>query len=149
MSCNFVDQIPELLRRYPVEDHKDFPLPLDMVYFCQPEGCSSMGPKRTALREATSFTFTLTDKDSGSYPFSDNVRAIANCRCSATTIIWPQEEHVTGSALISTDLWRGRVSRLALGSRSRGKSTIPRSGGRAGERAWKEAQTPHFPGEMA
>ncbi|TGZ46160.1 Uncharacterized protein DBV15_05416 [Temnothorax longispinosus] len=59
-------QVPELLRRYPVEDHKDFPLPLDMVYFCQPEGCSSVGPKRTALREATSFTFTLTDKDSGS-----------------------------------------------------------------------------------
>lgn len=58
-----------MLRRYPVEDHKDFPLPLDMVYFCQPEGCSSVGPKRTALREATSFTFTLTDKDSGSYPF--------------------------------------------------------------------------------
>ncbi|XP_029171543.1 MAP kinase-activating death domain protein isoform X2 [Nylanderia fulva] len=58
-------QVPELLRRYPVEDHKDFPLPLDMVYFCQPEGCSNMGPKRTALREATSFTFTLTDKDSG------------------------------------------------------------------------------------
>ncbi|EGI67555.1 MAP kinase-activating death domain protein [Acromyrmex echinatior] len=57
-------QVPELLRRYPVEDHKDFPLPLDMVYFCQPEGCSSVGPKRTALREATSFTFTLTDKDS-------------------------------------------------------------------------------------
>ncbi|XP_012260383.2 MAP kinase-activating death domain protein isoform X8 [Athalia rosae] len=58
-------QVPELLRRYPVEDHKDFPLPLDMVYFCQPEGCSSVGPKRTVLREATSFTFTLTDKDSG------------------------------------------------------------------------------------
>ncbi|XP_076678087.1 rab3 GDP-GTP exchange factor isoform X4 [Andrena cerasifolii] len=58
-------QVPELLRRYPVEDHKDFPLPLDMVYFCQPEGCTSIGPKRTALREATSFTFTLTDKDSG------------------------------------------------------------------------------------
>ncbi|XP_066600178.1 MAP kinase-activating death domain protein [Prorops nasuta] len=58
-------QVPELLRRYPVEDHKDFPLPLDMVYFCQPEGCNSVGPKRTALREATSFTFTLTDKDSG------------------------------------------------------------------------------------
>ncbi|XP_031781606.1 MAP kinase-activating death domain protein isoform X3 [Nasonia vitripennis] len=58
-------QVPELLRRYPVEDHKDFPLPPDMVYFCQPEGCSSVGPKRTALRDSTSFTFTLTDKDSG------------------------------------------------------------------------------------
>ena len=59
-------QAPELLRRYPTEDHKDFPLPLDMVYFCQPEGCVSVGPRRTALREATSFVFTLTEKDSGS-----------------------------------------------------------------------------------
>ncbi|KAJ8911141.1 hypothetical protein NQ315_004431 [Exocentrus adspersus] len=58
-------QAPELLRRYPIQDHKDFPMPLDMVYFCQPEGCSSVGPRRTALREATSFVFTLTDKDSG------------------------------------------------------------------------------------
>ncbi|GJQ84730.1 hypothetical protein Trydic_g21135 [Trypoxylus dichotomus] len=58
-------QSPELLRRYPTQDHKDFPMPLDMVYFCQPEGCSSVGPKRTALREASSFVFMLTDKDSG------------------------------------------------------------------------------------
>ncbi|XP_055600915.1 MAP kinase-activating death domain protein isoform X2 [Uranotaenia lowii] len=60
-------QIPELLRRYPPTDHTDFPLPLDMVYFCQPEGCVSVGPRRTgsAVRDATSFVFTLTDKDSG------------------------------------------------------------------------------------
>ncbi|KAF5295593.1 hypothetical protein FQR65_LT10396 [Abscondita terminalis] len=58
-------EVPELLRRYPTQDHKDFPMPLDMVYFCQPEGCSSVGPRRTALREASSFVFTLTDKDSG------------------------------------------------------------------------------------
>ncbi|KAI4462781.1 hypothetical protein MML48_4g00015086 [Holotrichia oblita] len=58
-------EAPELLRRYPTQDHKDFPMPLDMVYFCQPEGCSSVGPKRTALREASSFVFMLTDKDSG------------------------------------------------------------------------------------
>jgi hypothetical protein len=60
-------QIPELLRRYPPTDHADFPLPLDMVYFCQPEGCVSVGPRRTgaAVRDATSFVFKLTDKDSG------------------------------------------------------------------------------------
>ncbi|XP_038111583.1 MAP kinase-activating death domain protein isoform X3 [Culex quinquefasciatus] len=60
-------QIPELLRRYPPTDHADFPLPLDMVYFCQPEGCVSVGPRRTgsAVRDATSFVFALTDKDSG------------------------------------------------------------------------------------
>ena len=60
-------QIPELLRRYPPSDHADFPLPLDMVYFCQPEGCTSVGPRRTgsAIRDMTSFVFALTDKDSG------------------------------------------------------------------------------------
>lgn len=42
-----------------------------MVYFCQPEGCVSVGPKRTgaAIRDATSFVFTLTDKDSGKTRF--------------------------------------------------------------------------------
>ena len=62
---NSVAQTPELLRRYPVEDHKDFPLPPDVVFFCQPEGCISVGPKRPSLRESTSFVFTLTEKDTG------------------------------------------------------------------------------------
>ena len=62
---NSVAQTPELLRRYPNEDHKDFPLPPDVVFFCQPEGCISVGPKRLTLRDCTSFVFTLTDKDSG------------------------------------------------------------------------------------
>lgn len=60
-------QLPELLRRYPPSDHADFPLPLDMVYFCQPEGCVSVGPRRTgpSVRDSSSFVFALTDKDSG------------------------------------------------------------------------------------
>ncbi|CAH2063184.1 unnamed protein product, partial [Iphiclides podalirius] len=62
-------QAPELLRRYPLTNHDDFPLPLDMVYFCQPEGCVSVGARRqiahVATRDTTSFVFTLTDKDSG------------------------------------------------------------------------------------
>ena len=62
---NAVAQTPEMLRRYPMEDHKDFPLPPDVVFFCQPEGCISVGPKRISLRESTSFVFTLTEKDSG------------------------------------------------------------------------------------
>ncbi|VEN60553.1 unnamed protein product [Callosobruchus maculatus] len=79
-------QSPELLRRYPIQDHKDFPMPLDMVYFCQPEGCSSVGPKRTALREASSFVFTLTDKDSGKTRYGICVnfyRPIEKCTVSA------------------------------------------------------------------
>ena len=62
---NTVAQTPELLRRYPIEDHSDFPLPPDVVFFCQPEGCISIGPKRMSLRESTSFVFTLTEKDTG------------------------------------------------------------------------------------
>lgn len=54
-----------------------------------------------------------------------------------------------GSALISIDLWKERVLQLAQGFHSKGKSTIPRSEERAGGRAWKEARTPHFLGEMA
>ncbi|KAJ8299524.1 hypothetical protein KUTeg_023584 [Tegillarca granosa] len=62
---NNVAQTPELLRRYPLEDHNDFPLAPDIVFFCQPEGCVSVGPKRMSLRETTSFVFSLTEKDSG------------------------------------------------------------------------------------
>lgn len=34
---------PELLRRYPSENHKDFQLPTDVTFFCQPEGCITIG----------------------------------------------------------------------------------------------------------
>nr|XP_034970734.1 MAP kinase-activating death domain protein isoform X47 [Zootoca vivipara] len=64
-SSDSVAQTPELLRRYPLEDHTDFPLPPDVVFFCQPEGCLSVRQKRMSLRDDTSFVFTLTDKDSG------------------------------------------------------------------------------------
>ncbi|XP_015281894.1 PREDICTED: MAP kinase-activating death domain protein isoform X2 [Gekko japonicus] len=64
-SSDSVAQTPELLRRYPLEDHTDFPLPPDVVFFCQPEGCLSVRQKRMSLRDDTSFVFTLTDKDKG------------------------------------------------------------------------------------
>ncbi|XP_047669180.1 MAP kinase-activating death domain protein isoform X28 [Tachysurus fulvidraco] len=60
-----VAQTPQLLRRYPLEDHSDFPLPPDVVFFCQPEGCLSVRQRRVSLRDDSSFVFTLTDKDSG------------------------------------------------------------------------------------
>ena len=62
-------QVPELLRRYPPEDHKDFPLPPDIVYFCQPEGCSFVKTKRSAVRETNTFVFTLTEKDANRVRF--------------------------------------------------------------------------------
>ncbi|XP_008944548.1 PREDICTED: MAP kinase-activating death domain protein, partial [Merops nubicus] len=64
-SSDSVAQTPELLRRYPLEDHVDFPLPPDVVFFCQPEGCLSVRQRRTSFRDDTSFVFTLTDKDTG------------------------------------------------------------------------------------
>lgn len=63
-------QNPELLRRYPPEDHKDFILPGDVTYFCQPEAClTTSGARRpqtsaSGFRDTTSFVFTLTEKDS-------------------------------------------------------------------------------------
>ncbi|XP_064318670.1 MAP kinase-activating death domain protein isoform X10 [Phalacrocorax carbo] len=64
-NSDSVAQTPELLRRYPLEDHVDFPLPPDVVFFCQPEGCLSVRQKRMSFRDDTSFVFTLTDKDTG------------------------------------------------------------------------------------
>ncbi|XP_060227965.1 MAP kinase-activating death domain protein isoform X38 [Meriones unguiculatus] len=64
-SSDSVAQTPELLRRYPLEDHPEFPLPPDVVFFCQPEGCLSVRQRRASLRDDTSFVFTLTDKDTG------------------------------------------------------------------------------------
>lgn len=63
-----LSQLPELLRRYPLDDHKDFMLPQDVTYFCQPEGCSNINcssqQRADANRDTTSFIFTLTEKDS-------------------------------------------------------------------------------------
>ncbi|XP_031564947.1 MAP kinase-activating death domain protein-like isoform X2 [Actinia tenebrosa] len=55
-------ETPQLLRRFPQKDHEDSCLPPDVVFFCQPEGCSTVS-KKFSLREANSFIFTLTDKD--------------------------------------------------------------------------------------
>ncbi|CAK9292511.1 unnamed protein product [Gordionus sp. m RMFG-2023] len=78
---------PSLLRRFPEFDHPDFALPLDVIYFAQPEPLPAVKTSTTAtsnnsssynlsndlsrksdssdIREQISFVFTLTDKDSG------------------------------------------------------------------------------------
>lgn len=109
-------QAPELLRRYPTQDHKDFPMPLDMVYFCQPEGCSSVGPRRTALREASSFVFTLTDKDSGKTRFGICVnfyRPIEKVAASATASVR------RGSSTLRRDSWRKSMEKSSDSAFSR------------------------------
>uniref|UniRef100_A0A1I7XEE4 UDENN domain-containing protein n=1 Tax=Heterorhabditis bacteriophora TaxID=37862 RepID=A0A1I7XEE4_HETBA len=40
---------PEILRRYPTDDHKDFYLPTDVTVFCQPEGCTTLMNKMDLL----------------------------------------------------------------------------------------------------
>lgn len=61
-------QLPDLLRRYPLDDHNDFMLPQDVIYFCQPEGCTNINcsnqQRANSNRDTTSFIFTLTEKDS-------------------------------------------------------------------------------------
>jgi len=68
-NYNHVTHTPELLSRYPLEDHKDFALPPDVIFFCQPEGCINTGHQRTGLQQTTSFVFTLTEKDSNRQRF--------------------------------------------------------------------------------
>uniref|UniRef100_A0A1I8JI88 UDENN domain-containing protein n=1 Tax=Macrostomum lignano TaxID=282301 RepID=A0A1I8JI88_9PLAT len=47
-------------------DHRDFSLPPDVAFFCQPEGCLALGRRRrTGVRDSSTFVFTLTEKDSG------------------------------------------------------------------------------------
>ncbi|XP_020620747.1 MAP kinase-activating death domain protein-like isoform X3 [Orbicella faveolata] len=71
-------ETPELLRRFPQKDHKDFVLPGDVVFFCQPEGCSTVS-KKFSLREANSFAFTLTEKDSGKVRYGICVNVFRPC----------------------------------------------------------------------
>ncbi len=71
---------PELLRMYPPTSYKNFNLPPDIAYFCQPEGCYSTTSKSFMLETQMNgqpveaiktefFTFTLTDKESNSTRF--------------------------------------------------------------------------------
>ncbi|KAK6021950.1 uDENN domain protein, partial [Ostertagia ostertagi] len=57
---------PEILRRYPTDDHNDFPLPADVTVFCQPEGCQTLDAHARCGqgRDPQFFVFMLTEKDS-------------------------------------------------------------------------------------
>ncbi|ULT79446.1 hypothetical protein L3Y34_010217 [Caenorhabditis briggsae] len=57
---------PEILRRYPTDDHKDFILPTDVTVFCQPEGCTttSIRLRKNNRNDPQFFVFMLTEKDS-------------------------------------------------------------------------------------
>ncbi|KAL3316837.1 hypothetical protein Ciccas_004516, partial [Cichlidogyrus casuarinus] len=56
---------PELLLRLPRANHKDFPLPSECVFFCQPDGCLNQEYQKVVITGTTSFIFALTDKDLG------------------------------------------------------------------------------------
>ncbi|XP_017780292.1 PREDICTED: MAP kinase-activating death domain protein isoform X2 [Nicrophorus vespilloides] len=120
-STNPSIQSPELLRRYPTDDHKDFPMPLDMVYFCQPEGCSSVGPRRTALREPSSFVFMLTDKDSGKTRYGICVnfyRPIEKGPANAQSLR-------RGSTTLRRDSWRKSMEKSSDSAFSRSSNVNP------------------------
>ncbi|CAF3868387.1 unnamed protein product [Adineta steineri] len=97
---NHVTQTPELLRRYPLEDHKDFALPPDVIFFCQPEGCINIGHQRTGLQQVTSFVFTLTEKDSNRQRFGICInfyRHFSRRRCSIHNHNQPKSDRIDSS----------------------------------------------------
>ncbi|XP_055681928.1 MAP kinase-activating death domain protein isoform X2 [Lutzomyia longipalpis] len=121
-------QIPELLRRYPPTDHADFPLPLDMVYFCQPEGCVSVGPRRTgsAIRDASSFVFMLTDKDSGKTRYGICV----NFYRPVEKVVPTNTAAITGSrrgrnSALRRESWRKSIERSSDSAFSRSSNVAP------------------------
>ena len=55
----------KILRRWPASDHEDFPLPLTLAHFCQPDGNAVISDgEDKSPKESSTFVFTLTDKDS-------------------------------------------------------------------------------------
>ncbi|CAL1535362.1 unnamed protein product [Lymnaea stagnalis] len=123
---NQMSQTPELLRRYPLEDHRDFPLPNDVIFFCQPEGCISVGPKRMSLRETTSFVFTLTEKDSGlvRYGICINFYRPFEKRAHSAEAWQKVEKSSTGSNHSVETLSSSECDRPRSPSRSRRKTRI-------------------------
>ncbi|KAL5252649.1 hypothetical protein ACHWQZ_G015437 [Mnemiopsis leidyi] len=52
---------PQVVDRYPEKNHEDYPLPQDVEFFAQPEGCTVLSPLETLPKESVSFVFMLTD----------------------------------------------------------------------------------------
>uniref|UniRef100_UPI003590007C MAP kinase-activating death domain protein isoform X2 n=2 Tax=Myxine glutinosa TaxID=7769 RepID=UPI003590007C len=125
---DLVSQTPELLRRLPVADHAAFPLPPDVVYFCQPEGCVSIRQRRPSLRPDASFVFTLTDKDSGLTrygvcmnfyrPFQSRVKDHAGSKPSTTPCGEGSENAAGECAEDVEDLNEGPRHRRSMRSRN-------------------------------
>ena len=77
-------ETPETLRKFPTEDHNDFSFPPDVVFFCQPEGSCTV-TKKISLRQATTFVFTLTDKESGKTRYGVCMNLFRPCYASSLT----------------------------------------------------------------
>lgn len=124
---SFPLQIPALLRRYPIKDHDDFRMPLDMVYFCQPEGSINVPARKigTTVRDATSFVFTLTDKDSGKTRFGICVnfyRPVEKCATnpsSATSASADGHTKTARNSALRRESWRKSMEKSSDSAFSR------------------------------
>ncbi|CAJ0563972.1 unnamed protein product, partial [Mesorhabditis spiculigera] len=72
---------PELLRRYPTDDHKDFPLPNEVTVFCQPEGCPtiSYSNRERRAKDTQFFVFMLTEKDTSKIRYGVCLNFFQSC----------------------------------------------------------------------
>lgn len=121
-------KVPAILRRYPINDHADFRMPLDMVYFCQPEGTNTVGARKVgaAVRDATSFVFTLTDKDSGKTRYGICVnfyRPMERTTATAAAAVQPPPASTATpaarSSAIRRDSWRKSIDKSSDSAFSR------------------------------
>ncbi|KAI1309467.1 MAP kinase-activating death domain protein [Halotydeus destructor] len=139
-SAGYSVHVPELLRRYPPDDHKDFPLPPDVVFFCQPEGCVSVGPRRMSLRETNTFVFALTEKDTGRtrYGICINFYRPVERRAPSTAGSFHRKRDAKSTATISEEAADGSSS---IDSGNGQKPEVAESGGTPRARRLRRQQS--------
>lgn len=102
---NFV-QNPKLLRRYPADDYEDFPLPNDVVFFCQPDGCLCSFDEQV-IEESDgelkiTFPFTLTEKETNTRRHGICLNFFRKCRVGLCAEVEDDEDNVSSDSPVFT-----------------------------------------------
>ena len=90
-------QAPKVLRKFPSTDHRDFPLPPDVAYFCLPDGCY------VQVGEPECHVFMLTDTQTNiqTYGVCARVSECFDCLTSSVVEAESQEKRTLSLCILS------------------------------------------------
>ena len=90
-------QAPKVLRKFPAKNRSDFPLPLDVSYFCLPDGCY------VSVSEPECHVFMLTDTQSNiqTYGVCARISEHFDCLTSSAVEADCQEKRTFSICLLS------------------------------------------------